>query len=103
MGKGGVSKSLANLLNCIDYSLYNVDLFLFEKKGMFLSQIPKEVNVLDENKRLREHLLDGKIYEVIMATINAKKKYQDRNIHQKFSPNIYVTYKVSSKKFQTTY
>ena len=76
MGKGGVSKSLANLLNCIDYSLYNVDLFLFEKKGMFLSQIPKEVNVLDENKRLREHLLDGKIYEVIMATINAKKKYQ---------------------------
>jgi glycosyltransferase involved in cell wall biosynthesis len=43
---GGGEKSLVNLLNQIDYNLYNVDLFLFNPKGLFLEFIPKEVNLL---------------------------------------------------------
>ena len=50
MGKGGVSKSLASLLNTIDYDVYNVDLFLFSRQGLFLDQVPsnnyiKRVNI----------------------------------------------------------
>lgn len=46
---GGAEKSLVNLLNTIDYSLYNVDLVLLHKKGIFLGMLPKEVEVLDLN------------------------------------------------------
>ena len=46
LAAGGGEKSLVNLLSQIDYKLYNVDLFLFSKTGIFLNSIPKEVNVL---------------------------------------------------------
>lgn len=45
-----MSKSLASLLSCLDYTRYNVDLFLFSKKGLFLTQVPQEVNILPENE-----------------------------------------------------
>lgn len=44
---GGAEKSLVNLLNCLDYNRYQVDLLLFKKMGAFLDQVPKEVNVID--------------------------------------------------------
>lgn len=47
LGAGGAEKSLVTLLNTIDYSLYEVDLILFEKSGLFLNLLPKEVVVLD--------------------------------------------------------
>ena len=43
LGSGGAEKSLVNLLNLIDYEKYAVDLLLFKREGLFLSQIPKEV------------------------------------------------------------
>jgi len=45
---GGAEKSLISLLNTMDYSRYNVDLFLFKHEGLFLNKIPKQVNVLEE-------------------------------------------------------
>lgn len=45
---GGAEKSLISILNTIDYSKYEVDLFLYEKKGELIKQIPKEVNLLPE-------------------------------------------------------
>lgn len=56
---GGAEKSLVNLLCEMDYDKYEVDLLLFKKKGLFLNQIPKEVNVLDRPKRLTELYDDG--------------------------------------------
>lgn len=44
---GGAEKSLISLLQTIDYSLYEVDLFLFKHEGMFLKKLPAEVNVLE--------------------------------------------------------
>lgn len=44
---GGAEKSLINLLNVINYNLYDIDLLLFQKKGMFLNQISSKVNVLE--------------------------------------------------------
>ena len=44
---GGAEKSLVNLLNNFDYNLYDVNLMLFQKKGLFLEEIPKDVTILD--------------------------------------------------------
>ncbi|QNK59875.1 glycosyltransferase [Paenibacillus sp. PAMC21692] len=43
---GGAEKALVSLLQVIDYQQYEVDLLLFKPVGIFLKQIPKEVNVL---------------------------------------------------------
>jgi glycosyltransferase involved in cell wall biosynthesis len=43
---GGAEKSLLSLLQTIDYTLYEVDLFLFKHEGMFLKKVPPEVNLL---------------------------------------------------------
>lgn len=51
LSAGGGQKSLVNLLSQIDYKLYNVDLFLFSKTGVFLNSIPKEVNILHFPKK----------------------------------------------------
>lgn len=45
-GSGGAEKALINLLNSIDYDRYDVDLQLFEYKGVNIRYIPQEVNVL---------------------------------------------------------
>lgn len=44
---GGAEKSLINLLNMIDYKQYDIDLLLFQQRGTFLKQIPKEVNIVE--------------------------------------------------------
>lgn len=46
LGIGGAEKSLVTLLSQLDYSKYEVDLFLFQIKGEFLDLIPTEVNLL---------------------------------------------------------
>lgn len=46
MNIGGAEKSLVNLLNLLDYSAYDVDLLLFQRRGEFLPQVPVQVNVL---------------------------------------------------------
>jgi glycosyltransferase involved in cell wall biosynthesis len=48
---GGVERSLIGLLSSIDYDCYEVDLFLHRHSGEFMSLIPKEVNLLPENKK----------------------------------------------------
>lgn len=45
---GGAEKSLISLLQTLDYSKYSVDLFLFQHRGIFLNQIPKSVQLLNE-------------------------------------------------------
>ncbi|UMB60337.1 glycosyltransferase [Lutibacter sp. A80] len=44
---GGAEKSLINLLSVFDYSKYNVDLVLFNKTGLFLNMLPKEVSIIE--------------------------------------------------------
>lgn len=46
LGSGGAEKSLVNLLSLLDYEKYKVDLLLLKPEGLFLGQIPQEVNVL---------------------------------------------------------
>ena len=45
---GGAETALIGLLNAIDYSKYDVDLFLHSHRGEMLAFVPKEVNLLPE-------------------------------------------------------
>ena len=45
---GGAEKALISLLHTIDYTHYSVDLLLFKQEGLFLNQLPKQVNLLPE-------------------------------------------------------
>lgn len=47
---GGAEKSLVTLLNCLDYSKYEVDLQLFAYNGPLEVYLPSEVNVLPQLK-----------------------------------------------------
>ena len=44
---GGAEKSLVSLLQTIDPSRYDVDLFLFRREGLFLPLVPSHVRVTD--------------------------------------------------------
>ena len=44
---GGAEKSLVMLLTLIDYSEYDVDLFLFRREGLFLPLVPECLNITD--------------------------------------------------------
>lgn len=46
LGVGGAEKSLITLLNCLPKSQYNIDLLLIRNEGLFLKQLPQEVNRL---------------------------------------------------------
>ncbi|MFI3297917.1 MAG: glycosyltransferase, partial [bacterium] len=48
---GGAEISLIGLLNAIDYSQYDVDLFIHSHRGEFMALIPKEVNLLPEDMK----------------------------------------------------
>lgn len=50
MELGGAERALLGLLNNIDYKNYSVDLFLERHFGELLESIPKEVNLLKENR-----------------------------------------------------
>ena len=45
LGVGGIQKSLVNLLRNLDYSRFEVDLYLFERADFFAAGFPKELNI----------------------------------------------------------
>ena len=44
---GGVEKALVNVLKCIDYSKYDVDLFFYDSTGPIRQLLPKEIKVVE--------------------------------------------------------
>lgn len=50
---GGAERSLVNLLNEIDYKEYSVDLLLIKREGELISQLPKNVNIIETPYELR--------------------------------------------------
>ena len=48
---GGAERALLALLNCIDYSEYDVDLFLMRHNGELMELIPKRVNLLPSDNK----------------------------------------------------
>lgn len=78
---GGAESALLGLLNAIDYTKYDVDLFLAMHEGEFLPLIPKEVNLLPENSRYAGYacplkkVLFSKDFVIGFARLNAKRKF----------------------------
>lgn len=68
---GGGEKSLVNLLNQIDYSKYEVDLFLFSHGGIFTQFLPNKVNILDLPENYIDFMLPFK--ESIISMIRKRK------------------------------
>lgn len=52
MELGGAERSLLGILSSIDYKNYEVDLLLYRHTGELLKYIPKEVNLLPEDKQM---------------------------------------------------
>ncbi|TLS35769.1 glycosyltransferase [Pseudalkalibacillus caeni] len=50
---GGAEKSLISLLETIDYTKFEVDLYLFKHQGIFLRKLPKQVNLLKEPEEFK--------------------------------------------------
>jgi len=77
---GGIERSLIALLEYIDCSRYEVDLFLFIHDGEFMSMIPEKINLLPEIKRynsllitVRENLKRG-YFDILAAKLMAAFK-----------------------------
>ncbi len=62
---GGAERTLVNLLSKLDYDLVEIDLVVVERFGVYLDQIPKEVNLIS--------LFDNKLVVRILAYL--QKKY----------------------------
>ena len=84
---GGAEMALVGLLQTIDYSRYDVDLFLYAHRGEMMQFIPKEVNLLPEIKEyahiecpMKQALLDG-CWGVLYGRLKARwltNKYRRR-------------------------
>ena len=77
---GGAERSLIGLLNALDYTKYEVDLFVYEHRGEFMDMIPKQVNLLPEissyaaiEKPLKEVIKSGHI-GIALGRLLAKRK-----------------------------
>ena len=88
MELGGAEAALIGMLQAIDYSRYEVDLFLHSHRGEMMQYIPEEVNILPEikdyamiEKPMTEALRKG-CFRVVQARLKAKWQYK-RYLQQK--------------------
>ena len=96
---GGAEISLIGLLNAIDYSRFDVELFLYDHRGELMELIPHQVKVLPmipeyaqmENS-IRDVLRNG-FYRQVIARLRAKFRYflWARQNHP-MSPEAYYQY-----------
>lgn len=75
---GGAEMALIGLLQALDYTKYDVDLFIYAHRGEMMQFIPKEVNLLPEIKEyahiecpMKQALLDGCL-GVLFGRLKAK-------------------------------
>lgn len=88
---GGAEKSLVGLLQAIDYSRFDVDLFLYSHRGELMREIPNEVRLLPETAPyasiecpVRDALRKGQ-WGVVWGRLKAKWQYKKyaRRMHPK--------------------
>ncbi|MGM9974547.1 MAG: glycosyltransferase [Clostridiaceae bacterium] len=53
LSAGGAERSLINLLWELDYGYYDVELFLFEREGEFLNQLPEQIRLIETPKMVK--------------------------------------------------
>ena len=82
MELGGAEMSLLGLLESLDYSETEVDLFVYSHRGELMEFIPKEVNLLPEVKEyaqierpLKDVIRDG-YWKIALARLKAKMQFR---------------------------
>lgn len=85
---GGAEISLIGLLNAIDYSKYNVDLFVYSHRGELMKLIPSQVNLIPEISKyafieqpIKDALKKGHV-DLVAARLFSKvlyRQYRNRN------------------------
>ena len=75
---GGAETALIGLLQALDYTRYDVDLFLYAHRGEMMQFVPKEVNLLPEipiyaqiERPMKSVLMDGYV-RMVAARMKAK-------------------------------
>ncbi len=68
---GGAEKALISLLQTIDYGHFEVDLFLFHRTGLFLSKVPAQVRILEEQPEYR--YFDMPAREAVLSCMRTMK------------------------------
>lgn len=78
---GGAETSLIGLLQALDYSKYDVDLFVYSHRGELMEFIPKEVNLLPEipeyaqiERPMKDALKDG-YWRIVFRRLLAKRRF----------------------------
>jgi glycosyltransferase involved in cell wall biosynthesis len=75
---GGVERSFLGILQSIDFSKYDVDVFLHKHDGELLKFLPNEVNLLPENKECRfllepiQSAIKERVFSVVFTKIISK-------------------------------
>ena len=78
---GGAEASLIGLLGAIDYSQYEVDLFVYSHRGELMELIPPQVHLLPEipeyaqiERPMKDVLKDGYL-RIVLARLRAKMQF----------------------------
>ncbi len=78
---GGAEISLIGLLQALDYSKYDVDLFVYSHRGELMQFIPKNVNLLPEipdyaqvERPMKDALKDG-YWRIVLRRLIAKRRF----------------------------
>jgi len=89
---GGAEKSLISLLSMLDFDTYDVDLFMFANKGLYMPLLPKEINVLEAPSFMnsQQHTLGYLIwhhnykqcYLRVGASLALRNPCKKRKLHQ---------------------
>lgn len=106
---GGAEKSLVNLLNELPSDAFQIDLLLFKEKGMFLTQVPSSVNILNAPSELKK--LFGSVgqaqemifYKAVGTAISRMKKKEGseraawrwENVYKQVIPKLTGRYDVA--------
>ena len=78
---GGAEVSLIGLLGAIDYSQYDVDLFVYSHRGELMEMIPPKIHLLPEipeyaqiERPMKDVLKDGYV-RMVVARVRAKRQF----------------------------
>ena len=102
---GGAERSLIGLLDSIDYTKYNIDLFLNRHEGEFLNLIPEKVNLLPQIDaytnfdRPKKEVLFSKNFKYGIARLKAKvdirKNIKLGNEHNVWSSLQFISHRLT--------
>lgn len=74
---GGAEKSLISLLESMDKEKYKIDLLLFNKKGVFLKNVPEAVNIINYRQYMK--YFDMPMLQAVIQNLKSKHIFRAIN------------------------